>query len=105
MEYLRFVELYDRLAATSKKFEKIILISDFLKELRKEVNSKWIYLLRGRVVPDYDSRELGISTQLIMKTLSEVFGISQSTVITDFNKKGDLSALAENYADRPRQRA
>mgnify|MGYP001605860806 CR=1 FL=1 len=104
MEYLCFVELYENLAATSKRLEKTALISYFLRDLYKEGKSEWIYLLRGKVVPDYDSRELGISTQLIIKTLNSAFGIPYHQVVTDFNSKGDLGLLAEHYAEQRTQR-
>ncbi len=105
MYYLRFVDVYEKLAATTKRLEKTAMLADFLKELHTKGKSEWVYLLRGKVVPDYDSRELGISTQLILKTLSVVFGVSQAKVVSDFNEKGDLGGLAESYAEQRQQQA
>ncbi|MBM3233311.1 ATP-dependent DNA ligase [Candidatus Pacearchaeota archaeon] len=105
MDYATFVEVYDRLSSTSKKIEKIGILAEFLKRLQKEESSEWIYLLRGKVTPDYDSRELGISTQLTLKAMSASFGVSQEKIIADFNEAGDIGEIAERYSQKRRQRA
>ncbi len=105
MYYHEFVEVYHTLSSTTKRLEKTVILADFLKELHRKGESEWVYLLRGRVFPDYDARELGISTQLIMKTFSRAFGVSLSKVVSDFNKKGDLGSLAEIYAEQRKQKA
>ncbi|MEK6933590.1 MAG: ATP-dependent DNA ligase [Nanoarchaeota archaeon] len=104
MEYEEFVELYDRLAGTTKKLEKSAILAEFLNHLHKKGRSDWIYLLRGRVLPDYDTGEFGISTQLAIKAIANSFGIKEQEVIEQFNKVGDLGDVAEYYVDRKRQR-
>lgn len=103
MEYGEFVELYDRLVETTKKLEKSAILAEFLNHLHKKGRSDWIYLLRGRVLPDYDAGEFGISTQLAIKAIANSFGIKEQEVIERFNKVGDLGDVAEYYADKKRQ--
>lgn len=103
MEYGEFVELYEKLAGTTKKLEKAAILSVFLKHLYKSGKSEWIYLLRGRVLPDYDAGEFGISTQLVIKAISNSFGIKEKEVIDSFNKVGDLGEVAEFCANRRKQ--
>ena len=52
---------------------------------------------------DYDSREFGISTQLIIKGIGSAFGIKQEEVVNQFRKKGDLGVIAEFYAEKRKQ--
>lgn len=103
MEYSEFVELYNRLAGTTKKLEKSAILAEFLNHLHKKGRSDWIYLLRGRVLPDYDAGEFGISTQLAIKAIANSFGIKEQEVIERFNKVGDLGDVAEYYVDKKRQ--
>jgi len=54
-----------------------------------------IYLLQGRVFPDYDERELGISDQLVIKSIANACGISSQEIVENFKKLGDLGKAAE----------
>ncbi|MFZ5955520.1 MAG: ATP-dependent DNA ligase [Nanoarchaeota archaeon] len=101
MKYSDFCEVYERLEATSKGLEKTEIISNFLKKIKD--NPEYIYLLQGRVFPDYDSRELGISQQLAIKVISKAGGISEKEVIKEFKLLGDLGNVAEKIMTSKKQ--
>ncbi len=101
MLYSEIVELYEKLASTTKKLEKVSFISDFLPKLKG--NEDFIYLLRGRVFPDYDSRELGISTQLVIKAIGVASGFSLSDVVSKFKEIGDLGDVAFDLLKKKKQ--
>ena len=104
MKYSELCEVYERLSLTSKRLEKILIISEFLKKLAKSKgDNKWIYLLRGRVLPDYDAREYGISRQLIIKVISKSSGVSSDHIVKELNKIGDLGQVAENLMGKKKQ--
>jgi DNA ligase-1 len=103
MRYSEFVEVYEALGNTTKRLEKTAILAEFLKKLKKEGKSEWIYLLNGRVVPDYDSREIGISTQLALKAISHSFGVSDEEVVRRFKKTGDLGGIAEEFSGKKKQ--
>lgn len=105
MKYSQLCEVYEALGSTTKRLEKIDILADFLKKLYKEKSSddKWIYLLRGRVLPDYDGREFGISTQLIMKVISKSSGVSLEEVGKKFNEIGDLGEVAQKLMSNKKQ--
>jgi DNA ligase-1 len=103
MKYIEFVEVYEKLGATAKRLEKTAILSEFLRELKKKGKSEWIYLLNGRVVPDYDPREIGISTQLAIKAIAHSFGVREEDVLKRFKKIGDLGEIAEEFAGRKKQ--
>jgi DNA ligase-1 len=105
MHYSKFAELYENLFATSKKLEKISILTDFLKKLQKEGKSEWIYLLRGKVLPDYDAGEFGISEQLAIKAISFSYGISKEKVVEKFKKIGDLGEIVEEFNQKKKQSA
>ncbi len=94
MLYLHLVEVYQAIEKTSKRLEKTSILSDFLKKLKPE-DYQVLYLLQGRVFPDYDEHELGISTQLAIKAISKSSGLSQDSVIKSWKKLGDLGLVAE----------
>ena len=101
MEYQKICEVYHALESTTKGLEKTEILAEFLKEIRS--NPELIYLLQGNIFADYDSRELGISHQLIIKIISKTGGISEVEVVEEFKKLGDLGNVAEAVLGKKKQ--
>ncbi len=94
MLYKKLAELYDELSSTTKRLKKIEILSSFLKEL-KESDKDILYLLLGRIYPEYDQREIGISNQLAIKAIAKATGTSPEHVIKEWKSIGDLGKVAE----------
>lgn len=105
MKYSEFVEVYEELAGTTKRLEKTEILRKFLKKLEKEGKAEYLYLLLGRVVPDYDAREMGISDQLVLKAIESAYGISHEKVMGKFREIGDYGDIAEFFAKQRKQKA
>ena len=103
MKYSEFVEVYNALSKTTKRLDKVDILSEFLKKLSKDDDEEWVYLIRGKVLPDYDSREFGVSGQLIMKVISKASGVSLDAIGQKFNKLGDLGEVAEELMKNRKQ--
>ncbi len=101
MQYIDFIKVYDELASTTKKLEKIEILSKFLPKLKG--HEELVYLLRGRVFPDYDESEFGISTQLVIKAIERATGNSNEKIVQKFNKIGDLGEIAEELIGKKQQ--
>ena len=103
MKYSKLVEIYEALAATTKKLEKATILSKGLITFKG--NEELIYFFRGKVFPDYDEREFGISTQLVIKAISKSAGVPESNVVAKFKKIGDLGEVAQELINRKSQSA
>ncbi len=101
MQYSEFVKVYEELASTTKRLEKTDILARFLPELKG--HEEWIYLLRGKVFPDYDEREFGISDKLVIKAIARASGITEYNVNQKFRKIGDLGDIAEGLAEKKKQ--
>jgi DNA ligase-1 len=93
MDYSKICGVYERLEATSRGLEKTDILSEFLGEIRE--NPEFIYLLRGKLFADYESKEIGISHQLVIKAISRAAGIGEDAVVEDFRELGELGLVAE----------
>ncbi len=102
MKYSVLCEVYEQLENTSPRLEKTEILSDFLKKLKKE-DKQIIYLLQGRIFPDYDEREMGISNQLVVKALSRATGSSKNEIEKAWKKLGDLGLVAEQLVTKKKQ--
>ena len=104
MDYLDFCNVYKALESTTKGLEKTRIISGFLKKIEK--HPEWIYLLQGKVFPDFDRRDLGLSEQLVIRCIARASGFDDKSVVREFKKKGDLGLVAEDLLGKKKvQRA
>jgi len=105
MYYSEFVEVYEKLAGTTKRLEKISILAEFFKKLKQKGKKEWMYLLVGKVTADYGTREFGISGQLTIKALAGAYGISSEKVLERFKKIGDFGEIAEELSEKRKQAA
>lgn len=103
MKYAELVEVYEALGETTKRLEKRDILAAFLPRLLKE-DARYVYLIHGKVTADYDSREFGISRQLVMKGLAQTFGKTLAKVEALFATQGDLGEITEKLAESRTQK-
>lgn len=103
MLYSTLVELYEKINSKPGHLEKTSILAEFLRELKSEKDKRIIYLLKGRVFPDFDERELGISEQLAIKAIAKSFGIAAEKIVKEWKKEGDLGKVAEKLAKEKKQ--
>ena len=96
MEYSKLVEVYEELNSTTKRLEKTHIISEFLKDVKKDDAEHVVLLLEGRVFPNYDAREIGVASRLMLKALVTATGISAEKIENEWKKLGDLGLVAES---------
>jgi len=94
MRYKKLAELYEELSSTTKRLEKIDILSKFLKNL-SESDRDVMYLLLGNIYPEYDERKIGISNQLAIKAISKATGTNTQKVVEEWKAIGDLGKVAE----------
>jgi len=101
MKYSILCEIYEDLEKNPSRLKKTEILSDFLKKLKKD--KQIIYLLQGKIFPDYDERETGISQQLVIKALSKSTGITPIEIEKQWKKLGDLGLVAEHVTEKKKQ--
>ena len=102
MRYKLLADLYENLSSTTKRLQKIDILSKFLEDL-SEKDSDILYLLEGNIYPDYDERRIGISNQLAIKAISKATGIDSKKVISEWKKIGDLGEVAKKLSSSKKQ--
>ncbi len=102
MRYQKLAELYEELFSTTKRLEKIAILSKFLKHL-SESDRDIMYLLLGDIYPEYNERKIGISNQLVIKAISKATGIDSQKVVREWKVIGDLGKVAEVLTAKKKQ--
>tara|TARA_Y100000310_G_scaffold136745_1_gene135604 strand:- start:19 stop:1695 length:1677 start_codon:yes stop_codon:yes gene_type:complete len=104
MKYKKLVDMYDKLGSTTKRLEKTKIIADFLKKTSSGDLVNVVHLLSGRVFPAWDSRKIGFSSRLLIKSISASTGSSTEIVEKEMNRLGDLGDVAASLAKKKTQR-
>jgi len=102
MKYQKLAQLYEDLTSTTKRLEKIEILSKFLKRLHKD-DRDIMYLLEGDIYPEYDERRIGISNQLAIKAISRATGTDTKKIIQEWKAIGDLGKTAEKFTLHKKQ--
>ena len=102
MRYKKLAELYDELSKTPKRLEKTKILSKFLDEISAE-DRDVIYLLLGRIYPEYDERRIGISNQIAIKAISKATGAEKEKIVKEWKSIGDLGKTAEKFTQGKKQ--
>ena len=98
---LRFAQTCDAVAATSKKTEKIRLVSSLLQSLPIEDAVGAAIFLTGRPFPRWDERVLGVGGRLLARLIGELAATTGERMGAVYRKHGDLGDMAEELlADR-----
>jgi DNA ligase 1 len=102
MNYLKLAQIYEKLSSTTKRLEKIEILSKFLKEVKEE-DKEVLYLLLGRIYPEYDERRIGISNQLTIKAIAKATGNNENKIILEWKVLGDLGEVSEESTRKKSQ--
>jgi DNA ligase 1 len=103
MEYLEIAKLYEKVNSTSKRLEKISILASFIKKIDDDDLNDLMLLLKGRVFHDWDRKDLGISSKLMVKVISISSGLTVNDVINHWKIKGDLGLTAMDVLSKSQQ--
>jgi DNA ligase 1 len=104
MLYLELARIYESLEATSKRLEKTNILAEFFKKISKHEAKDIAYLVKGKIFPDWQESELGISSQLAIKAINKATGFSEEHLVKEWRKVGDLGKVAEASIKEKKQR-
>jgi len=90
-----FVEMCERVAATTKKLEKIAIVASFLKSCATEDAAIAAVFLSGRPFPAWEETTLQVGGSLLWRAIAEVSGKGEAALRAAYRERGDLGAVAE----------
>lgn len=90
----RLAETAERIAATTKKSEKVAIVAEFLRSLEPDDAATAALFLSGRVFPGYEERTLQVGGALLWRSIVEVSRRADADLTAAYRKHGDLGAAA-----------
>ncbi|MDC0159145.1 ATP-dependent DNA ligase [Candidatus Nitrosopelagicus sp.] len=96
MKFSIISDALQKMETTSKRLELTDILVKLIQEIPEDVISRAVYLIQGKLRPNFEGVELGIAEKLVMKAMSKSSGIPLKNIEQDYNKGGDLGQTAEN---------
>jgi DNA ligase-1 len=92
---IKLAETSERIAATTKKLEKIAIVAEYLKARTPEEASVSAVFLSGRPFPIWEEATLQVGGRVLWKIIADLSGKSESELTAAYRKHGDLGEVAE----------
>jgi DNA ligase-1 len=99
---IKLAEAGERIAATTKKLEKIAIVAEYLKAPTPQEASVAAVFLSGRPFPVWEEATLQVGGRVLWRIVAELSGKDEADLTTAYRRHGDLGAVAgEVLPDRP----
>ncbi|MFH0955125.1 MAG: ATP-dependent DNA ligase [Candidatus Micrarchaeota archaeon] len=105
MEFKKIAELFDGLEKTGSRLEMTSQLAVFFHELPFLEAAPFVYLLQGKLAPDYENVKIGMGEKFVEQAIGKVAGFSPVQVNKKFKENGDLGETAEYFVAQKKQQS
>jgi len=95
MDYSAMTDAFEMMEKTTKRLELTDYLVKLLKSTPSELIDKVIYLMQGKLRPDYEGVELGIADKLALRAVSISSGLNVDKIEEMYMKTGDIGNAGE----------
>lgn len=103
MKFEIIANILEKMESTTKRLELTDYLVELFKVTPKEHIDKVIYLIQGKLRPDYEGLELGVADKLVIKAIALSSGLNQSIIEEFYKETGDLGYAAEKALEERKQ--
>ena len=96
MKFSVLSDSLEKMELTTKRLELTDILVELLKNNHASIISKVIYLIQGKIRPNFEGVELGIAEKLVIRAISKSSGITTKKIEDDYNDGGDLGKTGAN---------
>lgn len=103
MEFSTLADAFNRMESTSKRLELTQFLVELFEKTPQDVISKIVYLIQGKLRPDFEGIELGVAEKLAIRAISKSSGIPIKKIEEEYRKGGDLGHAASIVLEQKTQ--
>ena len=100
MKYSILAESLNRMESTTKRLELTQHLVELFEKTPEDVISKIVYLLQGKLRPDFEVIELGVAEKLAIKAVAKTTGYNEDTIQKNLEKTGDLGNTVQELLEK-----
>lgn len=95
MDYSILADTFEMMEQTTKRLELTDYLVKLLKSTPPELIDKVVYLMQGKLYPDYAGIELGVADKLALRAISISSGLAINKVEEMYRETGDIGGAGE----------
>jgi DNA ligase-1 len=95
MDYSIIADTFEMMEKTTKRLELTDYLVKLIKSTPSELIDKVVYLMQGKLYPDYVGVELGVADKLALRAISISSGLSIDKVEGIYRETGDIGGAGE----------
>ena len=95
MEFSIIAKTLENMEGTTKRLELTDFLVGLFKETPQDLLPKIVYLIQGKIRPDFEGIELGMAEKLAIRSLSKSSGTPVKKIQEIYQDDGDLGHTAE----------
>ncbi|MFB5597689.1 MAG: ATP-dependent DNA ligase [Nitrosopumilaceae archaeon] len=103
MKFSILSEVFEKMEATSKRLELTDILVELFKETPSDLISKIVYLIQGKLRPEFEGVELGVAEKLAIRAISKSSGIPIKKIEEEYRRGGDLGHAASVILEQKTQ--
>ena len=90
LDFSIIVNILEQMERTTSRLELTSYLVSLFKNASSDLIDKIIYLIQGKIRPDYEGIEMGIAEKTIIRIMSQISNISSDEVYHTERESGDL---------------
>lgn len=103
MEFSILAEAFYKMESTRKRLELTQFLVELFEKTPHDVIAKIVYLLQGKLRPDFEGVELGVAEKLAIRAISKSSGSPIKKIEDEYRKGGDLGQAASIIMEQKTQ--
>jgi len=103
MDFSVVAKTFEKMEQTTKRLELTDHLVDLFKDTPEDVISKMVYLIQGKLRPNFEGVELGVAEKLAIRAISKSSGIPLKKIEEEYRKGGDLGQTASKILEQKTQ--
>jgi DNA ligase 1 len=89
------IDTFEQMERTTSRISLTDNLVDLFKKTPREIIDKVVYLIQGKLAPDYESLDLGLAEKMALRAIAYSSGLSLSSVEKAYYTTGDIGDAAE----------
>ncbi|KXK10476.1 MAG: DNA ligase [Microgenomates bacterium OLB23] len=97
MKFRLLAEYFHKIEDTASRLEMTRILSELFKKIDAEEIDKVLYLLQGRLAPQYVKIDFGLGEKLVVRAATEALQLDKKLFFKKFQDEGDAGRAVEYF--------
>ncbi len=95
---------FEKIERVSSRLEMVSILERLFAKVGKNDISKLVYIIQGRILPEYEGVEIGLGINLVLETLAKITGYTRKEIEKYLKSSGDIGETAEHFTQKKKQK-